>query len=131
MLNGLPNISTAELLIEDIIPHAGFRRQLVAIRGNVGALVQAKTSANDSRALNWDAVKEVIAGEAFYQRRHPGIAFAKVGLTNQRFNAQAQENAALNQVRLLEQTDLAQLLQQYPVTMLEVERLLFAQPSDS
>ena len=101
---------------------------VVAIRGAVGALVQVKTSADDSRALNWDTVKEVVAGEAFYQRKHPGISFAKVGLTNQSFNAQAQENAALNQVQLLEQPQLVKLLQQYPVTLLDVERQLYAQP---
>lgn len=100
---------------------------VVAIRGAVGALVQVKTSADDSRALNWDTVKEVVAGEAFYQRKHPGISFAKVGLTNQTFNAQAQENAALNQVQLLERPQLAQLLLQHPVTMLDVERQLYAQ----
>lgn len=172
MLNGSPDISTAEFLIEEVIPHAdahalsesvtldvamrmewryfeglaaalwlkqGFDTvyctpgsgdngvDVVAIRGNVGALVQVKTSANDSRALGWDAVKEVVTGEAFYQRKHPGVSFVKVGLTNQTFNQQAHENADLNQVRLLERPQLEQMLQQHPVTMLEVERLLYAQ----
>jgi hypothetical protein len=47
-----------------------------------------------------------------------------VGLTNQHFNTQAHENARLNGVTLLERQDLANLLGQHPVTMLEIERLI-------
>lgn len=98
---------------------------VVAIRGQVGELVQTKTSASETRALNWDAIKEVVAGEAFYKRRHPGVAFKKIGLTNQTFNQYAHENAKLNGVTLFEQSHLAEMLSQYRVTMLDIERLLY------
>lgn len=103
---------------------------VVAQAGRKGQLVQAKTSGTDGAALNWDAVKEVVAGEAFYRRRHPNVEFEKVCLTNQFFNRQAQENAELNSVQLLDQTHLAELLKQHPVTMLEVERMLYAEWQD-
>jgi len=44
-----------------------------------------------------------------------------------RFNRQAKENAELNLVKLLDQSDLAVMLEKYEVTMLEVERILFAE----
>jgi len=48
-------------------------------------------------------------------------------VTNQFFNSQTIDNAALNGVELLDQKDLAGLLQKHEVTMLEVERMLFAE----
>ena len=104
---------------------------VVGIRGNLGELVQTKTSAADDRSLNWDTVKEVVAGEAFYRRRHPGVTFQKVGLTNQQFNVQAHENAMLNGVELIERQHLGEMLEKYPVTMLDVERLLYTEWSDA
>ena len=104
---------------------------VVGIRGNLGELVQTKTSAADDRSLNWDTVKEVVAGEAFYRRRHPGVTFQKVGLTNQHFNVQAHENAMLNGVELIERQHLGEMLEKYPVTMLDVERLLYTEWSDA
>ncbi|WP_231851207.1 SNF2-related protein [Serpentinimonas maccroryi] len=98
---------------------------VVAIRGAYGELVQTKSSAADGRLLSWDAVNEVVAGEAFYRRRHPGVTFKKVGLTNQFFNSGAHEKATLNDVELLDQSHLAQLLAKHSVTMLDVERLLY------
>ncbi|HUO59020.1 MAG TPA: restriction endonuclease [Candidatus Acidoferrales bacterium] len=100
---------------------------IVAIDGNRGQLIQAKTSGIDGTKLGWDAVKEVVAGEAFYRRRHPNVSFEKVCVTNQFFNAQAQENANLNLVELLDQKHLGDLLQTHETTMLEVERMLFAE----
>jgi HJR/Mrr/RecB family endonuclease len=99
---------------------------VVAIKGNTGELVQVKTSGTDGTRLGWDAVKEVVTGEAFYRRRHPGIQFNKVGLTNQQFNDQARMNAGLNGVVLLDQVHLADLLERYEVTMPDVERILYA-----
>jgi Holliday junction resolvase len=98
---------------------------VVAIQGLVGELVQTKSSASETRPLNWDAVKEVVTGEAFYRRRHSGVLFKKVWLTNQSFNQQAHENARLNDVTLLERSNLEEMLNQYPVTMLDIERLLY------
>lgn len=103
---------------------------VVAIKGNKGVLIQAKTSSSDDRALNWDTVKEVVAGEAFYRRRHPGVQFKKVGLTNQRFNSQAHENAILNYVQLMDQKDLSELLKKYALTMLDVERMIYSDISE-
>ena len=100
---------------------------VVAISGHTGLLIQTKTSGTDGHALNWDAVKEVVAGEAYYQRRHPKVAFEKICLTNQLFNKHAQENADLNRVQLLDRTQLNALLDEHQVTMLEVERMLHAE----
>jgi len=100
---------------------------VVALRENEGQLVQAKTSGTDGASLGWEAVKDVVAGEAYYRRRHPGVQFHKVCLTNQFFNRQAHENATLNSVELLDQESLDRLLREYEVTMLEVERMLFAE----
>jgi hypothetical protein len=99
---------------------------VVALLGGKGVLVQAKSSGTDGVMLGWDAVKDVVGGEAFYRRRHPDIVFDKVCITNQFFNRQAHENAMLNGVELLEQSQLAELLATHVVTMLEVERMLFA-----
>jgi hypothetical protein len=104
---------------------------VVALAAGKGQLVQAKTSGADGAALNWDAVKEVVGGEAFYKRRHPSVDFDKVCLTNQFFNRHAHENATLNSVELLEQPHLAALLEQHPVTMLEVEKMLYAEWQES
>lgn len=104
---------------------------VVALAAGKGQLVQAKTSGTDGAALNWDAVKEVVAGEAFYRRRHPAVDFEKVCITNQFFNRQAHENAALNAVELLDQTHLAGLLERHVVTMLEVEKMLYAEWQES
>jgi len=100
---------------------------VVALLGAKGQLVQAKSSGNDGATLGWEAVKDVVTGEAFYRRRHPGVEFAKVCITNQFFNRQARENAALNDVELLDQTNLAAMLTEHAVTMLEVERILFTE----
>ncbi|WP_232313962.1 SNF2-related protein [Ralstonia sp. A12] len=100
---------------------------IVAIDGRKGQLIQAKTSGTDGAALGWEAVKDVVTGEAFYRRRHPMVEFERVCITNQFFNRQAHENAALNSVELLDQTHLASLLERHEVTMLEVERMLFSE----
>jgi len=170
MLNGCPDISTADFRVEDVVPgdftedidevvtldiamrmswrhfeglaaaiwsKRGFDTvyctpaandngvDVVAIREGYGELLQTKSSAADGRLLGWDAVNEVVAGEAFYRRRHPNVTFKKVGLTNQFFNSGAHEKATLNAVELLDQSHLAQLIVQHRVTMLDVERLLY------
>lgn len=100
---------------------------VVALAGQKGILVQAKSSGTKGAKLPWDAVKEVVAGEAFYRKRHPGVSFKKVCITNQFFNQQAIENAVLNDVELLDQSNLSALLEKHEVTMLEVERMLYAE----
>jgi len=100
---------------------------VVALAGSRGQLIQAKSSGLDGATLGWEAVKDVVTGEAFYRRRHPSTTFDKVCLTNQFFNRQAHENATLNSVELLDQTHLAGMLEEHEVTMLQVERMLFAE----
>jgi len=98
---------------------------VVAITGDHGELVQTKTSGVDDRAIGWDAIKDVVTGEAYYRRLYPGVNFRKIVLTNQFFNASAHEAARLNGVLLMDQDDLNVLLNKYQVTMLEIERFIF------
>jgi hypothetical protein len=103
---------------------------VVALCGAAGELLQVKTSEGRSH-LGWDAVKEVVAGAAHYQRLYRGTHLAKVCVTNQRFNSQAHESAALNDVRLVEREDIETLLTRYTVTMSEVESALCPTFEDS
>lgn len=103
---------------------------VIAIKDSHGVLVQTKTSATPNHSLGWDAVKEVVAGEAFYRRRHPDVKFSKVCVTNQYFNNQARDHAALNGVELIEQQHLNALLREHNVTLLEVEKLRHAHWSE-
>lgn len=100
---------------------------VVALQGAKGQLLQVKSSGTCGNRLNWEAVKDVVTGEAYYKRRHPTVAFEKVCLTNQYFNDKAHEHAALNSVELLDQSRLDELLREHPVTMLEVERMLYCE----
>jgi hypothetical protein len=100
---------------------------VVALKASKGQLVQAKTSGTDGASLGWEAVKDVVGGEAFYKRRHPGVTFEKVCITNQFFNRLAHENAELNGVQLLDQSHLAAMLREHAISMLDVERILFAE----
>ena len=100
---------------------------VVAITGADGVLIQCKSCGADEAFLSWDAVKEVVAGEAAYQMRHPGVVFRKMCVTNQFFNGTAHVHAKLNTVDLLEKTHLGSLLATVPVTMLDVETLLYAE----
>jgi len=92
-----------------------------------GKLVQAKTSGTDDAALSWDAVKDVVGGHAFYARQFPDVTFDRVCMTNQYFDQQARINAELNGVELVERPQLAQMLIETAVSMLEVERILYTE----
>ncbi|UZR28135.1 SNF2-related protein [Methylococcus mesophilus] len=100
---------------------------VVAISDGHGVLIQTKTSSNEGAKFGWEAIKDLVGGEAFYQRKHPNVQFKKVGMTNQFFSAQALEQAELNGVMLVDQNRLGELLTQFPVTMLELERLLYSE----
>jgi len=80
--------------------------------------------------LSWEAVKDVVTGEAAYRMRHPGVEFQKACVTNQHFNATAVMHAEFNRVELYDQAKVAALLKQYPVTMLDVERFLYTEWED-
>jgi hypothetical protein len=99
---------------------------VVAIDSDKGELIQCKTSARDDIGLGWDAVKDVTAGEAIYKGRHPGISFRKICIANQTFNENAHYHAKHNDVTLYEQNDIIQLLEVFPVTLSDVERILYA-----
>jgi HJR/Mrr/RecB family endonuclease len=91
---------------------------VIAIRG--GALIQCKSSSVDGNQLGWDAIKEVVGGTARYKAKYPGVDFKRICATNQAFNANAWDQARLNGVELLEREPLADLLELYPVTTLDV-----------
>jgi hypothetical protein len=105
---------------------------VVAYTGKLGELIQCKCSNNEAASLSWDAVKDVVTGEASYKAKHPGVTFKKTCLTNQAFNGTAAKHAALNEVSLINQHELGQMLKDYPVSMLNVEHFLYqewAQPA--
>lgn len=97
---------------------------VVAIKGSSGALVQAKTSLEEGKQLGWEAVKDVVAGEAAYRAKHIGVSFEKFSVTNQLFNNDARRQAQHNNVKLFDQFKLSELLQKYRVTVLELEHHL-------
>lgn len=98
---------------------------VVAISDDVGVLIQTKTSSIDGYKHGWDTVKELIAGKAFYEAKHPGVSFKLIGLSNQFFNLHANQNAALNKVELLDQTDMRKMIETYPVRMFDVEKFVW------
>ena len=96
---------------------------VVARNGSSGLLVQCKSSTTD-QPLNWDAIKEVVGGKAFYEQRHPGTKFELVCMTNSTFNFYARAQAALNGVRLVERDQIAQALEEPGISFKEVEKFL-------
>jgi HJR/Mrr/RecB family endonuclease len=99
----------------------------VALGDDANELIQAKSSGVEGKTLGWDAIKEVVGGTAFYQRRHPAVNFSRVCITNQFFNSQAKENASLNLVELLDQKHLSDMLDKHRVMLLEVERVRYTE----
>ena len=99
---------------------------VVGVRdGSSGELVQCKSSSRAGGELGWEAIKDVVTGEAAYKARHPGVAFVKVCVTNQYFNGKAREQAAHNDVRLVNREELEKLAAEYPLTLVDVERVLY------
>lgn len=95
---------------------------IVAINGKNGLLIQCKRS---SKILGWDAIKEVVAGTARYQKLYPTINFSKVAITNQFFNQNAKDQAAHNCVTLWERSDIDKQLRASKLTRNEVDLLAF------
>ena len=75
--------------------------------------------------LGWEAIKDVVTGEAAFRARYPGVTFAKVCVTNQYFNGGAREQAAHNQVRLVNRDEVAKLTERYPLRLIQVEQVLY------
>lgn len=98
---------------------------VVALNRPNGELIQCKSSSVDQTSLSWEAVKEVVAGAAAYQRKYPDVRFGLACVTNQHFNPTAHRHAENNGVMLYEQEHLEQLLTDYPVRLLDVEQYLY------
>lgn len=94
---------------------------VVAKTVNVGELIQVKHCSSESAFLGWDAVKEIVAGEKLYALQFPGVRFTKIALTNREFNGNARAQAKVLGVELIGRQQLAHLLEDYRVTMTEIE----------
>jgi hypothetical protein len=99
---------------------------VVALHGKDSQLIQCKTSQSAGRELGWEAIKDVVTGEAAYRVRYGDVQFLKVCVTTQSFNSGARKQALLNQVRLIDQAALEALHRKYPITLEDVERVLYA-----
>lgn len=98
---------------------------VVAIATTSGELVQCKSTTTTSGEVSWEAVQQVVAGEAAYRVRHPGVTFARACATNGFFNDNARRHATLNSVDLYDRDRITELLHKLPVTMTDVERTLY------
>ena len=98
---------------------------VIALNGPSGELVQCKSSSRSGAELGWEAIKDVVTGEAAFRTRYAGVTFAKVCVTNQYFNGGAREQAVHNQVRLVSREELAALAAQFPLRLIEVEQVLY------
>ena len=95
---------------------------LVAIANGRGLLVQCKSSSSSS--IGWDAIKEVVGGAMRYQIRMPNVKFKRMAVTNQRFNAMAIDQAALNHVELMDRPQIEEALLKHAITDLQLDELL-------
>lgn len=50
---------------------------VVALNADTGDLIQCKTSQSGTRELGWEAIKDVVTGEAAYKAKYPGVTFQK------------------------------------------------------
>jgi hypothetical protein len=94
---------------------------VVAKTINQGDLIQVKHCAAERGSLGWDAAKEILAGEKIYALQYPGVQFKKIALTNREFNSNAYTQARILGVELIGRQQLAGLLQEYRVTMADIE----------
>lgn len=99
---------------------------VIAKTVSVGELIQCKSSRTEGTNLGWEAIKDVVTGEAKYKFEHPGVAFTKVAVTNQFFNDNARFYADLHKVRLVDQTALAILLDTHCVVRGDIEAMLLS-----
>ena len=98
---------------------------VVALKDAAGELIQCKSSSRAGAELGWEAIKDVVTGEAAFRIRHPGVRFSKVCVTNQYFNGGAREQATHNHVRLVNRDEVLKLAEQYPLRLIEVEQVLY------
>jgi HJR/Mrr/RecB family endonuclease len=102
---------------------------VVALRGDEGVLVQCKTSLSEGRELGWEAIKDVVTGEAAYKLRYPGVTFQKVCVTTQRFNPGAREHARHNRVRLVDREALKEIHGNHDLCFEDVDQVLYSNPA--
>jgi SNF2 family DNA or RNA helicase len=95
---------------------------LIALNNGSGLLVQCKSS--QSTSIGWDAIKEVVGGAMRYQSKMPSVKFKKVAITNQLFNATANDQAAFNHVDLIDRPQIEKMLQEHRITDFELDELL-------
>jgi hypothetical protein len=100
---------------------------VIALARPEGQLIQCKTSTMDGAKLSWDAVKDVVAGEAAYRQRYPDVLFSKACVTNQFFNETTRRHAESNQVTLFDQNALVNLLNKHPLTKLDIDRIRYVE----
>ncbi|KIN89384.1 SNF2-related protein [Thauera sp. SWB20] len=96
---------------------------VVALKGRVGELIQCKSSVKAD--VGWDAVKEVFAGAAKYRAMYAGTKLSTVAVTNQRFTSGAVSQAEANRVRLVQRSELEELLASHPVVNLDFDAEVF------
>jgi Holliday junction resolvase len=99
---------------------------VIAKTVNVGELIQCKTAKSDRVQLSWQAIKDVVTGEAKYRFENPGVTFTKVAVTNQLFNDNARFQANLNNVRLVDRNALDALLAKHRVVRGDLDAMLAA-----
>lgn len=92
---------------------------VVALKGKAGELIQCKSSARAD--VGWDAVKEVFAGAAKYRAMYAGTKLSNVAVTNQNFNKAAVSQAEANRVRLVQRSELEEMLGRNPISNIEFD----------
>tara|TARA_R110001583_G_scaffold195553_2_gene376063 strand:- start:7078 stop:10944 length:3867 start_codon:yes stop_codon:yes gene_type:complete len=95
---------------------------VVALKGKVGELIQCKSSMKAD--VGWDAVKEVFAGAAKYRSMYAGTKLSNVAVTNQYFTSGAVSQAEANRVRLVQRSELEELLKNHPIDSVEFDNEL-------
>jgi len=92
------------------------------VRWRLGSMQDERT---DDASLGWDAVKDVVTGEAAYRARHPGVVSGGFASLISFSTARLRRHADLNDVELLDQSDVCALLRDFPIAMHDIERLLY------
>lgn len=92
---------------------------VVAWRDGEGYLIQCKTSSKEDHALGWEAVRDVSSGAKAYALKYPGVRFKQVAITNQYFNENANNQAGVLGVELIDRKGFLDLLRRHPVQLHE------------
>lgn len=101
----------------------------LASDGNDGLLIQCKSSTAQNSRLGWEAVKDVTAGSAMYEKRFPAVTFKKVAITNQYFNDNAANQAEANNVELVNKEDIKLKLKIHLIKRDELDDLYMQESS--